>query len=226
MGGDGSVRVELVPSSPDLYVFFGGLAAGMAMPPFEFFRAAQVLDANRIFVRDTQQCWYHNGLPGFSSNIFETAVNLDRQICLIDPKRVVFVGNSMGGYAAILFAHLLARGDVIAFSTQTFLSPLLKIRYADFRWPKKTANMYLRTLRNPRVWDLRKLLQINGNEQSMELFVSRDHRLDLIHAQRMKGLPGLTVHEMDSGGHEVVRQLKEQGVLPAILRGEYKLNAQ
>ena len=43
----GSVLAELVPASRSLYLVFGGIAAGIGMPPFEFYRSSAILGESR-----------------------------------------------------------------------------------------------------------------------------------------------------------------------------------
>lgn len=75
-----SVEKLLVHGSSNLYIFFGGIAAGIAVPQFEFYNSAQILEENKIFVRDFDQCWYHNGLQNISENIVSSAEYLKQEI--------------------------------------------------------------------------------------------------------------------------------------------------
>jgi len=47
-----SVEVDLSLNGSNLYIFFGGIAAGIVMPPFEFYSASKIIDENKIFIRD------------------------------------------------------------------------------------------------------------------------------------------------------------------------------
>lgn len=118
------VQLDLAPDSKNLYLFFGGIASNLGMPPFEFFNASKVVDDSRMFIRDFGQVWYHAGLPGFSDDIPSTVEYFRGELERIAPENIVIVGNSMGGFAAILFATLLGRGRVIAFAPQTYIGPI------------------------------------------------------------------------------------------------------
>lgn len=210
---------DLVPGSTTLYLFFGGVAGAIAMPPFEFYRAAQIIGDSKIFIRDLDQCWYHAGLRGCSHDIDSTVRFLRREIDRIEAQRVVLVGNSMGGYAAMLFAALLGTGEVIAFAPQTFISPSLRLRHHDGRWPRQIAKAWWRGLLGQRRWDLRPILALNGAGLKVSVFVSPGDPLDAIHARHIEGLPGVVVHWIDGGGHDLVRVLRDTGRLPAIMLG-------
>jgi len=222
-GGAGAapaaVEFDGAPESSTLYVFFGGMAAGIAMPPFEFYRAARIVRDNKMFLRDFAQCWYHAGLSGYSRDLSSTEAYLRRRVDELGAERVVFVGNSMGGYAAMLFAARLGFGEVVAFAPQTFVSPRLRLRHRDRRWPRQIARLWWRGLFREKAWDLRPLLAQSGGKVRVSVFVSPDDRLDLLHARHIQDLPGVTVHMVAGGGHDLVRVLRDDGSLPGIMLG-------
>ncbi len=215
------VEYELSLDAASLYIFFGGIASGIAIPPFEFYNSSKIINENKIFIRDFAQSWYHVGLPGISNDIYSTANFIKGTIEKIKPKRVFFVGNSMGGYAAILFANLLAEGEVIAFAPQTFISPLLRLRHRDGRWAKQIFNTYKNSLFLRKAWNLKSLMNKTTGNQKISVFVSKDYRLDYIHAVHIKNIPGVNIYEFDGSGHAIVKFLRDEGKLPAIMSGNY-----
>jgi len=215
------IEIESSPNGSNLYIFFGGISAGIAMPPFEFYNSSKIIDENKIFVRDFSQCWYQDGLPGISEDINSTAKHIQCLIEEINPEKIFFVGNSMGGYAAILFANLIGVGEVIAFAPQTFISPILRLKHLDVRWIKQILSTYKKSLFKRKVWDLRPLLLRSKGSQKVSLFVSKEHRLDQIHASHIKNIPGVNVYEFKGGAHGVVKFLRDEGQLPAIMSGTY-----
>ena len=219
-GQNASVEIARTEGATELYVFFGGIATGLGMPPFEFYNAARIVDAHKVFVRDFRQSWYHAGLSGVSRDIPSTAAFLERTLDEIGPKRVTFVGNSMGGFAAMLFATLTGRGRAIAFAPQTFVSPSLRRQHRDRRWKREIRGTWLRAAFKPKIYDLRPLLLERPPAHPVSIFVSEEDRLDSVHAEHMRGVPGVTIHESATGGHNVVKVLRDEGRLPAILAGE------
>lgn len=220
-----AILEELIPGSRKLYFIFGGVAAEMAMPPFEFYASARIIEENKIFLRDFSQAWYQNGLPGVGGDLYAIRDFIQEKIAELKPEEVFFVGNSMGGYAAILFAALVSRGTAIAFAPQTFVSPRKRWRHRDRRWSKQIAGMYLRTAFKAHVWDLEACLKPlpdeTERETRIEIFVSADDPLDYLHALRLRDLEGVRIHECPVGGHTLVKQLRDEGKLPAILAGGY-----
>jgi hypothetical protein len=213
------VEFDLKPDSTRLYLFFGGISNKIAMPPFEFYNAARILDENKIFIRDFSQSWYQVGLPGLSSDIETTARYLEEQIERLKPERVFWVGNSMGGYAALLFAGLLGRGQVIAFAPQTFITPGMRLKNRDFRWGKQILHTYLRSVLKRKAWNVKPLLLKNQTSLQISIYVSGQSRLDCLHADYLADLSNIKIHQIEDGGHGVVRVLRDQGKLPAILAG-------
>lgn len=127
----------------------------------------------------------------------------------------------MGGYAAILFANLIATGEVIAFAPQTFISPLLRIQNRDKRWMKQILHTYRKSFLKRKVWDLRLLLLRSNHRNKVSVFVSKADKLDHIHASHIADIQGVTIYEFEDGGHGIVKLLRDQGLLPAIMSGTY-----
>lgn len=215
------IEIDLSESGSKLYIFFGGIIAGVGIPPFEFYRSSEILKEHRIFVRDLSQRWYQNGLPPLTHDIFDTATHLENELKRISPEEVFFVGNSMGGYAAILFSSLIGVGKVIAFSPQTFISPWLRYRHKDYRWGKQIRQTYFKSFFKKKIWNLRSLLLNSYTPREIALFVSNSHRLDCIHADHIADIEGVKIEKIHQGGHNVVKILRDRGELHSIMSGDY-----
>ncbi len=215
--GTPSVRVDRVAGSETMYFIFGGILGGVGLPPFEFVRAASMLSDTRVFIRDLKQSWYQAGLVGISNDIEGTRQYIESLIAEVSPERVVMIGGSMGGFAAILFSGLVGNSRAIVFSPQTFISPCLKLRHCDYRWRSRILLTYWRGCSRTRVWDLAKLRPRAG--WRVDIHVSRLDRLDCVHARHLGHMPGVHVVEYDHGGHGLVRSLRDSGQLSGILNG-------
>jgi hypothetical protein len=107
-----------IPTSDMLIVSFAGNAKLFGgIPRFEFVQFLKQFDVSKHFYLDEHSDLYHKGLAGITSSIDETVTYLKNEIK--DYKRVLFLGNSGGGYAAILFGSLLEVTSVVAFVPQT-----------------------------------------------------------------------------------------------------------
>lgn len=211
--------------SDSLYLFFGGIQAGIAMPPFEFYQASGIINENKLFLRDFAQSWYHDGLKGVSKSVDETADYIQELVDEVNPRKLFFVGNSMGGYAAILFSTLLGRGEAIAFAPQTFISSNLRKKHNDTRWPEQIANtVHLETAKKD-AFDLKQLLLNSNSKNKISVYVAKDSPLDMVHAEHIHGCPGVTIFQFASGGHTLVRELRDSNKLPQIMAGKYAKTA-
>lgn len=212
---------EYVEGSEKLYFIFGGVVAGVGMPPFEFCRSSKIVNENRIFLRDASQSWYQNGLFGIGNDIYSVIRFVESKIEQLSPREIFLVGNSMGGYAAILVAAALGKGKVICFAPQTFISLSGKLANLDWRWCRKIVSTYFGSFGKDHVWDVRPLVARCGGRVRIDIFVSSRDRLDCAHAARLREFEQVSIHEFVSGGHGVVRYLRDAGLLPEILRGGY-----
>ena len=101
-----SYKIQNIDSDT-LIISFSGLAKQFGgIPQFEFlnFLNKHFTDINKHFYIDNYQVSYHKGINGLSTNIDETIEYLKNEIK--NYKNVIFLGNSAGGYAAILFGSL------------------------------------------------------------------------------------------------------------------------
>jgi pimeloyl-ACP methyl ester carboxylesterase len=215
-----SVIEELVTDSRTLFLIFGGRKGAMGMPTFEFYKSTSILNENRVFFRDLSQNWYHTGLAGITQDIHQTRDYIQSVIERINPQETVFVGNSMGGYAAILFSTLLNTGRVVAFSPQTFIGPRKKFMARDFRWKRATLNTYVRSALKPHYYDLGLLLQNKTCRNVVDVHVSTLDKLDMKHAGNISECRNVHIHTHDIGGHSLVRHLRDQDLLRDILTGQ------
>ena len=97
----------------------GGVAS------FEFVNSLRKAGVGHaLFLRCTQRCWYLRGLD-ITAPTFECLMdNLRGEIAKLPPStRVVTIGSSMGGYAAVRAAIELRAHQAIAFAPQVILEP-------------------------------------------------------------------------------------------------------
>lgn len=105
-----------------IFVTFSGRQLGMAtLTFFEFRNFLQEIfpEYDQHFFVDRQTLWYTRGIEDITTNIDDTMEYLRNLISGYDI--VVFIGASMGGYAALLYGSLLKVNYVIAFRPQTII---------------------------------------------------------------------------------------------------------
>ena len=117
-----SSELKILKNSDTIIISFGGNAQQfLQILPFEFlnFLNKHFEDFDKYFYIDKNKAHYHKGIEGISNNINETTEYLKNIINKY--KKVIFLGTSAGGYAAILFGSLLKVNTVAAFMPQTIL---------------------------------------------------------------------------------------------------------
>lgn len=209
------VAASLTDKGAPLLVAFGGIAGKVGILPFEFFNLTKDIRANKIYVRDLQQVWYQRGLPGIATDLEGIAAFLADRIEEVNPSRTVLVGNSMGGFAAIVIGILLNADRILAFAPQTFADRMHRFIYHDRRWPEQMREVH-RT-RGTRYLDAKPLLRLLRPTCETDIFYSRYDRLDRIHAERLSFASHIRTHSLGEGGHSVIKHLRDSGELTKIV---------
>ena len=207
---------NLIPGSQKIFLFFGGIVGSIGMPPFEFYQASQILEYSKIFLRDVNQAWYQRGLPTIGDNPYAIGEYLKKKIVESGASDVYFVGNSMGGFAALLFCSMLQGGKVIAFAPQTFVSFEKRHKHGDYRWQHQIKKLQ-ETLVASDIYDLKPWIQNNFPQMQARIYVSTSDILDVQHAQELADFSNIEIICYPEAGHKLVTKLRDDGVLPQIL---------
>jgi pimeloyl-ACP methyl ester carboxylesterase len=188
-------------------------------PPFHLFEATSGLPVKRLFVRDPALVWFQHGVPGFGETIDEVAASLRMVVDEQEVERLVVVGSSAGGYAALAFGSLLEADLVLSFSPQTMLERGWLDEAGDDRWPGHFKNLAALGGPDPRWTDLREALPRERRPRTVyELHYPAPFELDARHAERLADLPGVTMIGHDRGYHNFIQGLRNRGELEAIFR--------
>ena len=216
---------------PDLPLIISfGFVDWERLPIFDFFGRTKKLEAraklpfNRILIRDIKNAWYHRGVPGLGSHVDEVVTTLRGLIHSIRPNRVMTIGQSMGGYAAIMFGMLLDADRIVAFGPLSHLDPGEAVRYGDLRFlrvmselaadPPKSGYFDLTKLGEDRRYRGR-LHVIFGTNPGIDDGDSGN--LDAIHALRLARLPNVHLHPHPESPHAVVQWLVDHGQIDELL---------
>jgi len=212
------VDLHITDKYRPLFVAFGGIAQQLSMPPFEFknFLTNNFGDVNFIFIRDMEQAWYYNGIRGLSTNHDLNIDTLNLLINQTEHTKTIFLGNSMGGYASILYGSLLDVDHVLAFAPQTFINKDKRVNNGDHRWPKEMNRLHSKIPTHPS-YDLSELLPKTNYDTDIKVFCGGQSKLDIIHADNVKGLKNVDIHVEQKGSHGVIKDLKNNGKLADII---------
>ena len=182
-----------------------------AIPRFEFVKTMEKtfpsLDVH--FYVDFNICWYAKGLDGITSNIDETVEYLRTK----KHKKNIFLGNSAGGYAAILFGSLLEVDRVIAFHPQSNLTTIpgeaSKHRHVDRKYMK--LDQYINDITDYRIYGCDKGGLDHPNDQ-----VHHSRQLDFLTDLGKPNISRFLLKEM-------LKKIRDSGELTKILEESFKI---
>jgi hypothetical protein len=197
-------------------IAFGGIAGGLVIPPFEFFRLTEDLPVGKVFIRDHDQAWYQFGVRGLGDDPASACAALRATLDDHGVRRVVTFGNSAGGFAAILFGVLLGAAEIHAFAPQTSMTRGFRARHVDRRWSSEVRAMRRRRPADPTL-DLAPVLAGADAHGPINVYFAQSHRLDRAHATHLAGAPQVTLHPAETGDHALIRGMRDSGLLRQIL---------
>jgi len=202
--------------SDTLLILFGGIAGAISMPPFEFFKVSDAFPTKRLFVRDLRYAWYCLGLPGYGADSDAVLTVLRQSVERSEARRVVTVGASAGGFAAVKFGVRLGAEAALAFSPQSMIDATNRARLGDDRWAPQIEALHAQL--GPDHPEFVLGTTVDGNiSTAIDIRVSREDLLDLAHADALRDRPGVRVTEYAYGGHLMVKWLRDREELAPIL---------
>jgi pimeloyl-ACP methyl ester carboxylesterase len=211
---------RVYPGHPLILSF--GYRQEQYLPAFDFFGRTKKLENliatrfNRILVRDVFNGWYHRGVPGMGADINEVSATLRGLIDAMAPCRVHAIGQSMGGYAAIMFGMLLGADRITAFAPLSHLDAEEAIRYGDLGFLSVMERLrqdrprvaYLDLVGLGRSVGFRGELQVVfGTHPRQDDGVSSN--FDALHALRLARLPNVSLYPYPEADHGIVQWLVE-----------------
>ncbi len=210
---------DMEVESGTLLLAFGGMAGELDIPPFEFFSLTGDMPVKRLFVRDLRRAWYHRGVPRNGLTVPEVAESLGRRLRGHEIERVVVVGTSAGGYAALLFGTMLGADTVLSFGPQGTIEPDSLAAMDDHRWDSYVEELVATGDLDPRWADLRRALpEVRRADTSCRVYFDDGFGPDRAHAEWLAGLEGVSLCPVEGGKHMVARKMRESGELEEVLR--------
>lgn len=205
-----AIETCLIDASLPTVIAFGGMAHQLMMPTSAFISTLSTTDVNVLFIKDLRQCWYQRGLRGLGNDPQSAAWAL-LDLAPKGSSIVGAVGTSSGGTGALLMGALLGVERIVAFSPRTLVdrAAVRSLRAAG----TPVANMRIR-----RPYCDMALMLDRYPVARVDIHVGARNAVDVASAQRLEGLPGVSVHLHDTSVHTVARFLRDQGRLGPLLR--------
>ena len=126
--------LRLEPSAV-LAVAFAGVRQQLGGVQREFSRSLAALDCAALLVRDTESRWYQYGEAAAAALIGEIRAAAGQ----VGARRLVCLGNSMGGFGALYFGARLKADAILGFAAQTAIDPETTEALGDRRWSEHQA---------------------------------------------------------------------------------------
>ena len=212
-------------NSDTLLVSFAGMGWRTSIPTFNFYNMLSTNKSiDKLFLRDITCRYYMTGLRNTTKNLKKTLDFVQNLIVKNKYKRVFAIGCSAGGFAAILFGHLLKFNKVVVFSPQTVLNHLKEEKIKDLYNAPKTCK-WLRNLNKDNFLFQRSLDLKNFSPFSTKIDIHYSSRAnkgaDKNHAKHIEG-ENCKIIEYDSNNHLLALELKKQNKLKLILENLVK----
>src|SRR5690606_24328241 len=117
------------------------------------------LPVKKLYVRDLNNSWYHGEHPGIGAGVDALAEWIRGVIREQDVRKVVTLGCSMGGYAAILLGALIDADRVLAITQQASDDRCSRLQYGDTRSQSLIKKIFTYPLAVPQYFRLGRFLR-------------------------------------------------------------------
>ncbi len=208
-----------------------GFVSWQGQPEYDFINRLQTLEAlchvqfNKIFLRDSQNCWYQRGVRGLGDSVAGVLQALQELIRQLQPPQVITLGQSMGGYGALVLGLLLPADVIISFASLSCLESQLLELIQDHRWLPTLRELEKTELPPGNCPDLVPLLAQKPPHTKVHYVFGSNPRdadgtinLDAVHGVRLRSAcPNLQLYPYPQAGHAIVKYLGESHLLNGLL---------
>ena len=199
-----------------LIIAFSGGAQKLDVPVHEFFETTKTLGYDRILLWDKHYMFYHYGVDRQRRDWPSLLRYLKEEIARLQPKKVLCVGTSSGGYAALIAGHYLGADFVHAFGPQTKIAldreAVRHARHPTHRWRLSISRRALKE-----ALDLVPLLRDFNGRTRYFVHYGTGHEIDTGFAERIAGLPSVTTLGYPSNAHAIAVFLAKRKFLSHVL---------
>lgn len=207
-------RLDGAAQSDTMLISFAVFPAPGGKSAFDFIRSTNPIAVKKLFLRDPNMMWYQKGSPGIGDDVPGVVAFLKNIIARERCRRVVTIGNSGGGFSAILFGVLLGADEIHAFNPPT------RLRIPDDTSAPDQLAALVREQGNDVPWlDLRGMMR-EHLRPATKIFIhySRGESRDKRHAKYLTEFPNVHLFEYPFVSHHVARFFAERAMLTPLLQ--------
>ena len=209
--GDSGFWVAPAASSTTVIVFIG-MAMRLDVAIYFFQRILTRHKFNVIYVFDWANVYYFGGIRGLGQNLRETIASLRRKCAELGTRRLICLGQSSGGYAAVLYGARLKADGVLVFS------PVVLSVMEDRTLARISAVKGKRLER--RDVDLKRILSDSRVRPFTRIVFGADNKSDVASARHLSGLRNVVEHPLSGvASHGSVEVTTISGEFSKILAG-------
>lgn len=205
-----------------LVIAFTGFGGRLGMRPYDFMALTGALAYSRVLVRDPFRAWFHRGLGDGVTSFLDLTRLLQAQAEALGPETIITIGNSSGGYAALLAGHLMKADYAHALAPQTYLDAANLLRHRDTALVVGHWRDLLRVHRSRSApadfLDLRRALAEDNGKTRYFIHVCAGAAPDRRRAEHLTGVAGLRILLYPGAHHQVAGAMARHGFLRQILR--------
>lgn len=178
------------------------------LPHFDFVNFLNSLEVDYVLLRDPELFWYQKGIPDIGS-VPEVVNYVKNLVSKYD--RVITLGVSMGGFAALLFGYMAGVIKIIAISPQTFTGSRVLSEFSDGQ-PSHFGDLHV-------TGDFCDIRDHENSQTEAICYVSDKDgtKYDLRYAQRLKHPKIVLIPGQSHAG--LAKYMRDTGLLREILIG-------
>jgi hypothetical protein len=204
-------EVQIVPrkNSKTVMLVFCGRGEGGGLPLCLLHRWLGRLPVSLVYLRDLRVLFYLAGIRSLGESRRATMDSLRRIVASVGGRRTLCYGNSIGGFAALLYGLDLRSEAVLSIGGVTNVAP-------DFNVHLRSASSVARLSRElpGNAVDLQQAYRGSKQTPRVRLVFAEHNWDDRLYAEHMRGLPNVALQTVpDSANHNITDDL--------IYRGEY-----
>lgn len=208
-------------NSETLIITFSGMGWKSSLPTFIFYNFLKLYEnIDKLFLRDIKMRYYLTGLKNNTNTLGETIEFIRRLTTTKKYKKIIALGCSAGGYAAILFGNILNFSKIIAFSPQTVLNDkkesLIGDVYNAHNTCKWLQNLHKQDVEYQKALDLINYVPFNS-KIDIHYSIRGNKGIDKNHAIYISGDLNCNLYEHPGNDHMIALTLRNEGKLKDII---------
>jgi len=208
------VMVEVGRDPSVAVIAFTGGGEKLQLPVYEFFDTTRSLQYSRILLWDRFHRQYERGIDDERPDFASLMEYLRAEVARLKPEKLLCVGTSAGGTAAMRAGHLLRADYVHAFAPQTGDHPLNASLGRSRFWPWRNGAPRKEA---KRFFDLTRILQEWNGKTLYYVHYGRACATDRVYADRLRHLAGVVTIGYSCDTHLIAVFLAKKGFLTKAL---------